>query len=78
MRALRLAGFYVTLVAAPGEVLTRFAEEEGIDVCALSMRRGIAPVADLVSFVGLCRILLRLGRRSPISSALPKRDCWAM
>jgi glycosyltransferase involved in cell wall biosynthesis len=60
LRALRLAGFYVTLVAAPGEALTRFAEEEGIDVCALSMRRGIAPVADLVSFVGLCRILLRL------------------
>ena len=60
MRALRLAGFDVTLVSAPGETLTKLAEEEGIAACAVPMRRGISPIADFYSFVALCRILLRL------------------
>jgi glycosyltransferase involved in cell wall biosynthesis len=55
-----LAGFDVTLISGPGEALARLAEEEGIAACALPMRRGIAPLADLFSFLALCRILLRL------------------
>jgi glycosyltransferase involved in cell wall biosynthesis len=60
LRALRLAGFEVTLVSAPGEMLTRLANEEGVAACELPMRRGIAPAADFLSFVAVCRILLRL------------------
>ncbi|HEX4321280.1 MAG TPA: glycosyltransferase family 4 protein [Acidobacteriaceae bacterium] len=58
LKALSLAGFEVTVVAAPGEWLRRFAEEEGVAVRALPMRRGIAPVADALSFVGLCWMLM--------------------
>jgi len=60
LRALRLAGFEVTLISAPGEALTRLANEEGVAACALPMRRGISPIADLFSLIALCRILLRL------------------
>ena len=60
LRALRLAGFDVTLVSAPGASLTRIAEEEGVTAYPLPMRRGIAPVADVISLFGICRLLLRL------------------
>jgi len=60
LRALRLAGFDVTLVSAPGETLTALGKEEGVAVCALPMRRGISPFADAISFLAMCRILLRL------------------
>jgi glycosyltransferase involved in cell wall biosynthesis len=60
LSALRLAGFAVTLVSAPGESLDRIAREEGVTAYPLSMRRGIAPFADFVAFLTVCRILLRL------------------
>jgi glycosyltransferase involved in cell wall biosynthesis len=60
LRALRLAGFEVTLISAPGETLIKLAEEEGVAACAVPMRRGISPIADCFSFIALCRILLRL------------------
>jgi len=71
LRALRLAGFDVTLISAPGENLTRLALEEEVTACPVPMRRGIAPVADLVSFVRICRILLRL-RPSITDFSTPK------
>jgi glycosyltransferase involved in cell wall biosynthesis len=60
LRALRLAGFEITLISSPGENLTRVAAEEGVTAFPLPMRRGISPVADLISFFAICRILLRL------------------
>ena len=60
LRALRMAGFDVTLVSAPGEALTALGKEEEVAVCALPMRRGISPIADAISFLAICRILLRL------------------
>jgi glycosyltransferase involved in cell wall biosynthesis len=60
LRALRLAGFDVTLVSAPGETLTALGKEEEVAVCALPMRRGISPAADAISLLAMCRILLRL------------------
>jgi glycosyltransferase involved in cell wall biosynthesis len=60
LRALRMAGFDVTLVSAPGEALTALGKEEEVAICALPMRRGISPVADAISFLAMCRILLRL------------------
>jgi glycosyltransferase involved in cell wall biosynthesis len=57
---LREAGFRVTLVCGPGELLARTAEREDVEAIAIPMRRGIAPVADLVSLVRLWMLLRRL------------------
>jgi glycosyltransferase involved in cell wall biosynthesis len=60
LRALREAGFRVTLVSSPGELLDRTAAREGIESIAIPMQRKIAPIADLVSLVRLWWLLLRL------------------
>lgn len=60
LRALREAGFQVTLVSNPGELLDRTAASEGVESHAIPMRRRIAPVADLVSLFRLWLLLLRL------------------
>ena len=60
LRALRLAGFAVTVVSAPGRWLTALAEEEGVEAWPVPMERGIAPLADAISFLKLCWVLLRL------------------
>ncbi|MGD0730985.1 MAG: glycosyltransferase family 4 protein [Terracidiphilus sp.] len=60
LRALREAGFRVTLVSSPGELLERTAAREGVESIAIPMKREIAPFADLVALARLCRLLLRL------------------
>jgi len=60
LRTLREAGFRVTLVSSPGELLTRTAAREGVESVAIPMRREIAPIADFVSLVRLWRLLHRL------------------
>jgi len=60
LRALREAGFRVTLLSSPGELLDRTAAREGVESVALPMRREMAPLADLVALVRLCRLLYRL------------------
>lgn len=60
LRALREAGFHVTLVSSPGELLYRTAASEEVDAIAISMRRGIAPLADILSLLRLCFLLRRL------------------
>jgi glycosyltransferase involved in cell wall biosynthesis len=60
LRALREAGFRVTLVSSPGELLTSTAEREGVASVAIPMQREIAPFADLLSLLRLCRLLHRL------------------
>ena len=60
LRALRMAGFHVTVVASPGEMLSRMAATEGIAPIAIPMERGISPFADVVSLVRLCLLLWRL------------------
>src|ERR1035437_5398129 len=60
LRALREAGFQVTLVASPGELLDRTAASEGVAAIALPMRRGIALFADVVSLARLWLLLRRL------------------
>lgn len=59
-RALREAGFRVTLVSSPGELLERTAGREGVGAIPLRMERGIAPLADLASLARLWRLLKRL------------------
>ena len=60
LRTLREAGFRVTLVSGPGELLTRTAAQEGVESIAIPMRREIAPLADLVSLLRLWWLLFRL------------------
>jgi len=60
LRTLREAGFRVTLVSSPGELLTRTAAREGVESIAIPMKREIAPLADLLSFARLFWLLLRL------------------
>ena len=59
-RALREAGFRVTLVSSPGELLDRTAAREGVVPISLPIQRAIAPVADLVSLARLWWLLRRL------------------
>ena len=60
LRTLREAGFRVTLVSNPGELLTITAKQEGVESIAIPMQREIAPAADLLSLLRLCRLLWRL------------------
>lgn len=60
LRALRLAGFDVTLVSSPGSLLDERAEAEGVRACTVRMCRGIAPLADLWSLIGLLQLLWKI------------------
>lgn len=57
LRALRRSGFRVILVSSPGELLDRTAAREGVERVAISMRRGIAPFADLIALARLWRLI---------------------
>ncbi len=59
LRALREAGFDVTLISSPGWLLERTAVEEGVSSQAISMERGFAPFADMAAFLGILWFLLR-------------------
>ena len=61
-RALRMAGFDVTLTCSPDELLTQTAEAEGVTAQPVRMKRGIAPVSDLRA---LCSLLMLLWRLEP-------------
>lgn len=71
LRALREAGFQVTLVCSPGELLDATAVHAGVDRVAIPIERGIAPWADIVSLLRLCRLLLRL-RPQMVEFGTPK------
>jgi glycosyltransferase involved in cell wall biosynthesis len=60
LRALREAGFRVTLVSSPGELLDRTAAREGVESVAIPIKREIAPLADVVSLARIWWLLLRL------------------
>lgn len=60
LRALGEAGFRVTLISSPGDLLEKTAAREGASAIALKMERGIAPVTDLVSLIRLWRLLRAL------------------
>jgi glycosyltransferase involved in cell wall biosynthesis len=60
LRTLREAGFRVTLVCSPGELLVGTGASEGVEVIAIPMRRGIAVASDLVSLARLWLLLRRL------------------
>jgi len=59
LRALRLAGFQVTLVSSPGDLLTRITDAEAVRAKPIAMRRGIAPLADFQAFFSIFFYLVR-------------------
>jgi glycosyltransferase involved in cell wall biosynthesis len=69
--ALRKAGFRVTVVSSPGELLDQTAAGAGVEAATIPMARGIAPMADLVSLVRLWRLLGRL-RPDIVEFSTPK------
>lgn len=60
LRALREAGFRVTLISSPGPLLDEIAACEGIGVAEVSMARRVAPLRDLLSIVRLWKELRAL------------------
>ena len=63
LRALRRAGLRVVLISAPGTLATEIAAEEGVEHLGIPMKRGISPLADLVS---VCRLYGALRRLRPV------------
>ncbi len=57
LRALKAAGFRVVLICSPGALLERIATQEDIEALPLRMKRGVAPLADALSLLGLWRAL---------------------
>jgi glycosyltransferase involved in cell wall biosynthesis len=57
---LREAGFRVVLIASPGDLLDATVAREGIEALPIPMKRGMAPLADLVSLFRLVKALYRL------------------
>ena len=60
LRTLREAGFRVTLVCSPGTLLDCIAGNEGVASVAIPIKRNIAPLADVISFVRLWRLLRKI------------------
>jgi len=60
LRALREAGFRVSLISGPGELLEQTAQREGVEAFAIPLKRGIAPLSDLLALIRLWRLLRRL------------------
>lgn len=60
LRALRAAGFRVSVVSAPGELLWRAAQAEGAEAFPLAMQRGIAPISDVVALFRVWRLIRSL------------------
>lgn len=77
LRALREAGFRVTLVASRGEMLDRIGESEGVETVGIPMARRMALFADFVSLVRLWFLLMRL-RPDVVEFSTPKAGLLGM
>ena len=73
----RSKGFEVHAISSPGEVLTRFGEEQQVTVHAVPIRRTISPLHDLVSLFRLWR-LFRLLKPQIVHAHTPKGGLLAM
>lgn len=71
LRALKDAGFDVTLVSAPGEHLDRIGRLEGVRVRAIPMKRQISLIRDLFSFLHLWRVL-KVHKPAVVEFSTPK------
>jgi hypothetical protein len=77
LRALREAGFRVTLISSPGELLDSTARQAGVEQVAIPICREISPLKDLVSLFRLWRLL---GRCKPdlVEFSTPKAGLLGM
>lgn len=57
LNAFREAGFRISLLSAPGELLECTAGNEGAKACPIPMQRGISPISDCVSLFRIWRLL---------------------
>ncbi len=71
LRALRQAGFRVLLLSSPGPLLDQTAQREGVEQIELPIERGMAPLADLVSFFRLWHMIGRY-RPDMVEFSTPK------
>lgn len=71
IRALRTAGFRITLVSNPGTLLESTARNEGAKAVAIPTERGIAPFSDCVSFWRLFQ-MLRKAKPDLVEFSTPK------
>ncbi len=71
LRALRDAGFRVSLLSAPGELLDQTGKIGGAECYAVRMERGISPLTDFIALVRIWRLLRRL-RPDVVEFSTPK------
>lgn len=71
LRTMREAGFRVSLLSAPGELLNDTARGEQVEAFPVPMKRGISPIADAVALFRIWRLLRRL-RPDIVEFSTPK------
>lgn len=71
LRAFREAGFRVSLLSAPGDLLARTGNDANVETYAIPMQRGIAPVADCITLVRMYFLIQRL-RPDVVEFSTPK------
>lgn len=71
LRFMREAGYDVTVITAPGALLERAAEREGVRALAVPMRREMSLGADAVSLARLTRVLHQL-KPDIVNAGTPK------
>lgn len=77
LRALRNAGFHVTVLSSPGRLLDRLEREEQVEVLRIPIERRIALLADLRAFWALWRTLCRI-RPDAVEFSTPKAGLLGM
>lgn len=77
LRAFRLAGFRVVLVASPGPLLEAMAASEGVQALPLPMERAISLPRDLLSLFRLWRVLRQI-RPAMVEFSTPKAGLLGM
>jgi glycosyltransferase involved in cell wall biosynthesis len=71
VKALRDAGFRVSVLSGPGQQLDQIARTEQVSVFSVAMKRGISPLRDVVALVRIWR-LIRLLRPDIVEFSTPK------
>jgi glycosyltransferase involved in cell wall biosynthesis len=68
---MRTRGFDVTVITAPGALLERAAQREGVRAVAVPMQRDMAPLSDLMALFRLVRVLRRI-KPTIVNAGTPK------
>ena len=74
---MKARGFEIVGLSSPGELLTRFAEREGVPVHAVEMPRRVTPWRDVLAVLKLVRLLRRI-RPQIVHAHTPKGGLLGM